>query len=94
MPQANRAFLEGMNKITFTNEDIKVRHLDHRRPLYLVATINQIFIKRVLVDIIAFVNLIPLNTLEVVPKSKILEFPMEVIGFGGTSWHTVGYIQL
>ena len=49
--KANRAFLKDTNKITFTDEDMEVRHPNHRRPLYLMASINQIPIKRVLVDI-------------------------------------------
>ena len=37
---ASRAFLETTNAITFTDEDIEVEHPDHRRSLYLMATIN------------------------------------------------------
>ena len=37
---ASQAFLETINAITFTDEDMKVEYLDHRRPLYLTATIN------------------------------------------------------
>ena len=36
----NQAFLKETNVIGFTNEDMEVKHLDHRRPLYLVTTIN------------------------------------------------------
>ena len=45
-----RAFLEITNVITFTNEDMEVEHPDHRRPLYLTATINGVQIKRALID--------------------------------------------
>lgn len=94
--RSNRAFIEDTNEITFNDEDIEVRHLDHRRPFYLAASINQIPIKRALVDTSAFVNLIPLNTLKVakILESKILGFPMEVTGFGGRDEYTAGYIQL
>uniref|UniRef100_A0A2N9FFG8 Integrase catalytic domain-containing protein n=1 Tax=Fagus sylvatica TaxID=28930 RepID=A0A2N9FFG8_FAGSY len=34
---ANRVFLETMNTITFTDEDMEVQYLDQRRPLYLSA---------------------------------------------------------
>ena len=44
---------------------MEVGYLDHRRPFYLVTSINQILIKRALVDIGASVNLIPLSTLQV-----------------------------
>ena len=37
---ASRAYLETTNTITFTNKDMEVKHPDHRRPLYLMATIN------------------------------------------------------
>lgn len=36
----SRAFLETTNAITFTDEDMKVKYLDHRKPLYIIATIN------------------------------------------------------
>ena len=37
---ASRAYLETTNAITITNEDMEVEHPDHRRPLYLMATVN------------------------------------------------------
>jgi len=48
--QSNCVFLNNTNEITFSDEDIEVRYLDHRRPLYLATSINQIPIKRALVD--------------------------------------------
>ena len=36
----SRAYLETTNAITFTDEDMEVEHPDHRRLLYLMATIN------------------------------------------------------
>ena len=69
---------------------------DHRRPLYLAASINQIPIKRALVDTGASVNLIPLSTLQAVgiSKRKIQGCPMEVTGFGERGEYTMGHIQL
>ena len=51
---------------------------NHRRPLYLAASIIQIPIKRALVDTSASMNLIPHNTLQAVgiPESKIQGCPM------------------
>ena len=49
---------------------MEVGHPDHRRPLYLAASINQIPIKRALVDTSASVNLIPLSTLQVTRSSE------------------------
>ena len=83
--RSNRAFLEDTNEITFSDKDMEVRYLDHRRPLYLVALINQISVKRALVDTSASINLIPLSTLQAIGKleNKILAYPMEVKGFRG-----------
>ena len=63
MPE-DRALPQESTEITFSSEDMEVGHPDHRRPLYLAASINQIPIKRALVDTGAFVNLIPLSTLQ------------------------------
>lgn len=32
--QANRAFLEDNNMVTFTDEDMEVRHPEYKGPLY------------------------------------------------------------
>ena len=92
----NRALLQESTEIIFSNEDMEVGHPDHRRPLYLAAFINQIPIKRALVDTGASVNLIPLSTLQAagISEGKIQGCPMEVTGFGGRGEYTVGHIQL
>lgn len=41
----DRAFLQDTNEITFSDEDMEVGYSNHRRPLYLAASINQIPIK-------------------------------------------------
>lgn len=93
---SNQGFLKDTNEITFSDEDMEVRDLDHRRLLYLVASINQIPIKRVLMDIGISVNIIPLNTLQSarIHENKILGHPMEVIGFEGRGKYTAVHIQL
>ena len=75
---------------------MKVGYPDHRRPLYIVASINQIPIKRALVDIGASINLIPLNTLQAIGISerKIQGCPMEVTGFGKNGEYTASHVQL
>ena len=92
--RADKAFLQDTNDIIFSDENMEVGYLDHRRPLYLAASINQIPIKRALVDMGASVNLIPLSTLQAtgISEKKIQGCPMEVIGFGGRSEYTVGHI--
>ena len=93
---ASRAFLEITNAITFIDEDMEIEHSDHRRPLYLMATINGVQIRRTLVDIGASLNLIALSTLEAVGlvDRRILGAPMEITGFGGSMESTEGYVQL
>ena len=90
---ASRAFLETTNAITFTDEDREVEHPDHRRRLYLMATINGVQIRRALVDTGASLNLlITLSTLEAVGlvNKRILGAPMEITGFGGSVESTEG----
>ena len=88
--RASRAFLETTSAITFTDEDMEVEHPDHRRPLYLMATINDVQIRRALVDTGASLNLIDLSTLEAVGLAgrRILGAPMEITGFGGSTEST------
>ena len=73
-----------------------MEHPDHKRLLYLAASINQIPIKRALVDTGVSVNLIPLSTLHAagISERKIQECLMEVTGFGGRGKYTTGHIQL
>ena len=92
----DRALLQESSEITFSNEDIEMGYPDHRRPIYLAASINQIPIKRELVNTGAFVNLIPLSTLQAagISERKIQGCPMEVTGFEGKGKYTAGHIQL
>ena len=93
---ASRAFLETTNAITFTDEDMDVPYPDHRRPLYLAATINEVQVRRALVDTGSCINLVPLSTLQVaeISQKKIQGAPLEVRGFGGAAEYTKGHIQL
>uniref|UniRef100_A0A2N9I4R3 Integrase catalytic domain-containing protein n=2 Tax=Pentapetalae TaxID=1437201 RepID=A0A2N9I4R3_FAGSY len=61
---ASRAFLETTNAITFMDEDMDVPYPDHRRLLYLAATINEVQVRRALVDTGSCINLVPLSTLQ------------------------------
>ena len=92
----DRALLQESSEITFSNEDMEVGYPDHRRPLYLAASINQIPIKKSLVNTGASVNLIPLSTLQAVGISerKIQGCLMEVTGFDGRGEYTADHIQL
>ncbi|KAK9996679.1 hypothetical protein SO802_021365 [Lithocarpus litseifolius] len=46
----DRALLQESSEITFSDEDMEVGYSDHKRPLYLAASINQIPIRRVLAN--------------------------------------------
>ena len=61
----DRALLQESSDITFSDKDIEVGYSDHKRPLYLAASINQIPIKKALMDTGASVNLNSLSTLQV-----------------------------
>ena len=75
---------------------MEVKHPDHRRPLYLMTTINGVQVRRALVDTGASLNLIVLSTLETVglTSRRILGALMEITGFGGLAELTEGYVQL
>ena len=92
----DRALLQESTEITFSDEDMEVGYPDHKRPLYLAASMNQIPIKKALVDTGASVNLIPLSTLQAagISERKIQGCPMEVTGFGKRGEYTAGHIQL
>ena len=94
--RADRAFLQDTNEITFSDEDMEVGYSNHRRPLYLATSINQIPIKRALVDTGASINLIGVSTLQVarIQESKIQGCLMEVTGFRGRDEYTTSHIQL
>ena len=88
----DKALLQESSEITFSDEDMEMGYPDHKRPLYLAASINQIPIKRVLVDTGAFINLIPSSILQAVGilEKKIQGCPMEVTGFRGKGEYTTG----
>ena len=92
----DRALLQELSEITFSDKDMEVGYSDHRRPFYLAISINQIPIKRALVDMGTSVNLIPLSTLQAagILERKIQGCLMEVTGFGGRGKYTIGHIQL
>jgi hypothetical protein len=93
---ASRTYLETTNAISFTDEDMEVQYPDHKHPLYLTASINEVQARRALVDTGSSLNLIPMNTLQAanISRRKIQGTPMEVTGFGGAAEYTIGHIQL
>nr|POE97888.1 hypothetical protein CFP56_33828 [Quercus suber] len=93
---ASQAFLETTNAITFTDKDMEVQHPDHSKPLYIATQINDVYIRRALVDTGASLNLIPTSTLKVarILLSKIVGALIEVFGFAGIHKCTIGSIQL
>uniref|UniRef100_A0A2N9G908 RNase H type-1 domain-containing protein n=1 Tax=Fagus sylvatica TaxID=28930 RepID=A0A2N9G908_FAGSY len=93
---ASRAFLETTNAITFTNEDMDVPYPNHRCPLYLSSTVNEVQVRHALVDTGSCINLVPLSTLQAAEifQKKIQGAPMEVKGFRGVAEYTEGHILL
>ena len=93
---ASRAFLKTTNAITFINEDIQVKHPNHSRPLYVATQINDVHIRRALVDANASLNLVPPRTLKVarISLSKFVGAPIEVFGFIGIHEYTIRSMQL
>ena len=92
--KTDKAFIQDTNEITFSDENMEVGYSDHRRPFYLAASINQITIKRALVDTGTSINLILLGTLQAagISEGKIQGCLMEVTGFGGRDEYTIGHI--
>ena len=93
---ASHAFLETINVISFTDDNMEVQHPDHSKPLYIVAQINDVHIRRALVDTGVSLNLIPTSTLKAagIPLSRITGAPIEVFGFARIHECTIGSIQL
>ena len=93
---ASRAFLETTNVITFIDEDMEVQHPDHSKPLYIAAQINDVQIRRALVDTGASLNLVPASTLKAAGTllNRIDRAPIAVFGFAEIHEYTIGSIQL
>ena len=93
---ASQAFLKTTNAIIFADEDKEVQHPDHSRSLYIAAQINDIHIRRALVNTGTLLSLIPTSTLKAarIPLSRIAETPIEVFGFAGIHECTIRNIQL
>ncbi|CAL2277968.1 unnamed protein product [Prunus armeniaca] len=94
--QPQRSFLGNDNAIVFTDEDMEVPYPDRRRPFYLEGQINDVFIKRALVDTGSSVNILPLSVLTAagIPLSKIVQSQTSISGFGNKSEVTVGHMQV
>ena len=75
---------------------MEVQYLDHSKPLYIATQINNVHIRRALVDIGASLNLIPTSTLKAarIPLNKIVGAPIEVFGFARIHECTIGSIKL
>ncbi|GAV56907.1 hypothetical protein CFOL_v3_00446 [Cephalotus follicularis] len=75
---------------------MEVPYHDHRCPPFLEAQINEVFVRRVLIDIGILVNLIPLQVLTVVgiARHSITQSDTPIIGFSNIAIPTIGYIQM
>ncbi|KAL6142352.1 hypothetical protein ACLB2K_060634 [Fragaria x ananassa] len=90
------SMLESDNAIIFTFSDMEVPYPDHKRPFYLEAQINDVFVRRALVDTGSSLNIIPLYVLKVagIPQSRIVKSELKISGFTEADETFVGYIQL
>ncbi|KAK9921974.1 hypothetical protein M0R45_030464 [Rubus argutus] len=90
------SMLESDNAIIFTNSDMAVSFPDHRRPLYVEAQINDVFVRRALVDTRSSLNIIPLYVLKAarIPQSRIVKSEMKISSFAKADEVSIGYIQL
>ena len=77
---ASQAFLETTNSVTFTDEDMEVQYPNHKN---VSTMINEVHVRKALVDTGSSLNVIPLSTLVAVSISwrKIQGLPMEITGF-------------
>ncbi|CAL8175410.1 unnamed protein product [Prunus armeniaca] len=94
--QPQGSFLGNDNAIVFTDEDMEVPYSEHRRPLYLEGQINDVFIRRALVDTGSSINILPLSVLTAagIPLSKIVQSQTNISGFENKSEVTVGHLQV
>ena len=91
-----RAFLETTHAITFTDEDMEAPYPDYRKALYLEAQINEVYIRRALVDTGSSANIIPLDVLDAakITRNKIVRAKTQISGFENATEITMGYVQL
>ena len=59
---ASQAFLETTNGVNFTDEDMEVQYPDHKRSMYVSTMINEIYVRRALMDTSPSLNVVPLLT--------------------------------
>ena len=82
---ASQAFLETTNAVNFIDEDMEVQYPDHKRSMYVSTMINEVHVRRALVDTNSSLNVIPLRTFVTMGIShrKIQGLPMEITESGG-----------
>ena len=88
---ASQAFLETTNGVNFTDEDMEVQYPDHKRSMYVSTMINEIHVRRALMDTSPSLNVVPLLTFVTmgISQRKIQGLPMEITGSEGGCKHTI-----
>ena len=73
---------------------MEVQHPDHSKTLDITTKINDVQIRRALVDTGASLNLVPTSTLKVIgiPFSRIVGAPIEVFSFAGIHECIIGSV--
>ena len=88
---ASQAFLETTNAVNFTDEDMEVQYPDHKRSMYVSTMINEVHVRRTLMDTGPSLNVVPLLTFVTmgISQRKIQGLPMEITGSEGGCKHTI-----
>ena len=88
---ASQAFLETTNGVNFIDEDMEVQYPDHKRSMYVSTMINEIHVRRALMDTSPSLNVVPLLTFVTmgISQRKIQGLPMEITESEGGCKHTI-----
>lgn len=84
------------NLLVFYENNRRDVPTQHNRPLYVIANVRDVELKRVLLDAGSSLNIVSLDVLEDigVPRKRIQKQPFEASSFNGSRTYTVGSISL
>ena len=88
---ASQAFLETTNAVNFTDEDMEVQYPDHKRSMYVSTMINEVHVRRALINTGPSLNIVPLRTFVTmgISQIKIQGLPMEITRSRRGCKHTI-----
>lgn len=84
------------NAAVFYVDDERGLPTNHNRPLYVIANVNGVELRRAMLDPGSSINIISLSTLDAVgvPRDNIIRQPIEVSSFRGHKTYTFGFGNL